>query len=56
MAKHINPHGALLRKGRISIPGQIYHLTTVTDKRRPLFADWELAQNGEEPFRIAPLQ
>ncbi len=44
MAKHINPHGALLRKGRISIPGQIYHLTTVTDKRRPLFADWELGR------------
>ena len=21
-----------------------------------LFADWELAANGEEPFRIAPLQ
>ena len=21
-----------------------------------LFADWELAVNGEEPFRIAPLQ
>lgn len=24
--------------------------------REELFADWELAQNGEEPFRIAPLQ
>jgi len=24
--------------------------------REELLADWELAQNGEEPFRIAPLQ
>ena len=24
--------------------------------RDDLFADWELAVNGEEPFRIAPLQ
>lgn len=24
--------------------------------RDELFADWELAANGEEPFRIAPLQ
>ena len=24
--------------------------------RDELLADWELAQNGEEPFRIAPLQ
>ena len=24
--------------------------------RDDLFADWELAANGEEPFRIAPLQ
>ena len=24
--------------------------------RYELFADWELAVNGEEPFRIAPLQ
>jgi hypothetical protein len=21
-----------------------------------LFADWELAANGEQPFRVAPLQ
>ena len=24
--------------------------------REELLANWELAQNGEEPFRIAPLQ
>lgn len=24
--------------------------------RDELFADWDLAVNGEEPFRIAPLQ
>jgi len=24
--------------------------------RDELFADWDLAQNGEEPYKIAPLQ
>ena len=34
MSQH---HGCNLRKGRVSIPGQIYLVTTVTHKRKPLF-------------------
>ena len=33
-------HGSLLRKGRVSIPHQIYLITTVTHKRQPVFSDW----------------
>ena len=33
------PHSLALRKGRYSQSGQIYLITTVTDKRRPLFTD-----------------
>ena len=33
-------HGQDLRKGRVSIPGQIYLVTTVTQKRQPLFHDF----------------
>ena len=29
-----------LRRGRVSIPGQIYHVTTATHDRTPLFADF----------------
>ncbi|MCY1306621.1 Transposase IS200 like protein [compost metagenome] len=35
--------GRNLRKGRLSEPGRIYLLTTVTHKRAPLFAHWENA-------------
>ena len=33
-------HGCDLRKGRISIPGQIYLITTVTHQRQPIFKDF----------------
>ena len=33
------PHSKDLRKGRASIPGQVYLVTTVTAERKPLFAD-----------------
>lgn len=33
-----------LRKGRTSLPGHVYLLTTVTSYRRPLFRDVELAK------------
>lgn len=33
------PHGNELRKGRLSIAGQIYLITSVTQNRRPIFAD-----------------
>jgi REP element-mobilizing transposase RayT len=32
-------HGSALRKGRISIPNQIYSITTVTKSRQPFFED-----------------
>ena len=37
-------HGRDLRKGRVSNPGQIYHLTLVTYARRPVFCDLESAR------------
>jgi REP element-mobilizing transposase RayT len=33
-----------LRKGRYSVAGQIYHVTTITDERRPLFEDLYLGR------------
>ena len=32
-------HGKDLRKGRVSLPGQVYHITTVTHERAPVFSD-----------------
>lgn len=40
----LKPHGKDLRKGRVSIHGQIYLVTTVTLERRPVFADFRLAR------------
>lgn len=34
-----NYHGARLRKGRVSIPNQVYLITTVTAGRRPFFTE-----------------
>src|SRR3989338_4627411 len=34
------PHADNLRKGRVSIPGQIYLVTCVTEDRAPLFRDF----------------
>jgi REP element-mobilizing transposase RayT len=36
----LRPHGKDLRTGRISIPGQVYLVTSVTLDRRPFFADF----------------
>jgi putative transposase len=33
------PHGKNLRRGRVSLSGQIYHITTVTLGREPVFSD-----------------
>jgi REP element-mobilizing transposase RayT len=38
------PRSKDLRKGRVSLPGQIYHITTVTIDRAPVFADWRSAR------------
>jgi putative transposase len=32
-------HGNDLRKGRVSLPGQVYHITAVTFDREPVFSD-----------------
>jgi len=37
-------HGRDLRKGRVSIPGQIYLVTTVTQKRQTIFTDFHCAR------------
>ena len=34
------PRGGGLRKGRVSLPGQLYLVTTVTHNRKPLFANF----------------
>jgi putative transposase len=52
------PHGKDLRRGRLSLPGQVYHVTTVTLGRQPIFSDlraarllinalWEAQARGE---------
>lgn len=33
------PHGKDLRNGRVSLPGQVYHVTTVTFDRQSVFSD-----------------
>ncbi|NRP10826.1 MULTISPECIES: transposase [unclassified Marinobacterium] len=39
------PGYSSLRKGRVSIPGQIYHLTTVTLGRQCFFEDFHVARS-----------
>ena len=38
------PHGKDLRTGRVSLPGQAYHVTTVTLGREPIFSDLRAAR------------
>ena len=40
----VTPHGKELRKGRVSLPAQVYHVTTVTLGREPVFADLRAAR------------
>lgn len=37
-------HQSRLRLGRVSLPGQAYHIITATHERRPLFADLAAAR------------
>ncbi|WP_369958761.1 transposase [Pseudomonas benzenivorans] len=46
-------HGRDLRKGRASLPGQIYLLTTVTASRRPIFRQWPSASLMAREIRRA---
>jgi REP element-mobilizing transposase RayT len=39
-----NPHGKDLRKGRVSLPGQVYHVTTITLDRQAVFSDLQSAR------------
>lgn len=37
--EHAKRHAKDLRKGRVSLPGQVYHVTAVTRDRAPVFSD-----------------
>ena len=38
------PRGHGLRKGRVSLPNNVYHITTTTVSRRPIFTDLYIAR------------
>lgn len=40
---YLRPGQKSLRKGRASVPGQIYFVTFVCDDRKRIFTDWECA-------------
>jgi putative transposase len=42
--EHDKPHGKDLRKGRLSLPAQVYHITAVTFDRHPVFSDLRSAR------------
>lgn len=44
MDDHRKGHQSALRRGRYSSAGQIYHITTATRDRAPLFSDFVLAR------------
>jgi putative transposase len=46
-------HGKDLRKGRVSLPGQVYHITTVTFDREPVFSDLRSARILVSALRAA---
>ena len=37
--KHARSHEKDLRTGRVSLPGQVYHISTITLDRQPVFSD-----------------
>ena len=45
--------GRNLRRGRASIPNQIYLITTVTADRRPFFSDWMLGRVLVKALRMS---
>jgi putative transposase len=55
MTRSIPPHGKDLRKGRVSLPGQVYHITTVTRNREPVFLDFLAARLLIQTLREAEL-
>lgn len=49
------PGHRALRKGRVSLPNQIYLVTSTTKDRTPLFYDWSLAHQACAKFEDPPL-
>ena len=45
----------LLRRGRISLAGQVYHVTTTTQCRAPLFAGFDMACAASRAFESPAL-
>ena len=41
---HARSHEKDLRKGRVSLPGQVYHISTITLDRQPVFSDLRSAR------------
>ena len=52
-AKTEKPHSRDLRKGRVSLPGQVYHITVVTQDRQPVFAELRPARQLVQALRQA---
>ena len=48
--RNLNPGHSALRKGRVSMPGQIYLVTTATLDRQPFFANFTAAQAAAQTF------
>ena len=51
MDESTRPHGSALRRGRVSLPGQAYLLTTVTHERESVFKDFYLARTATAALR-----
>jgi REP element-mobilizing transposase RayT len=54
MPRHEHAHR--LRLGRFSETGRIYNVTSITEKRRPVFNDWRLGRLVVDEFRRAEQQ
>lgn len=47
----MRPHGCALRKGRYSETGRVYLITTLIERRLPVFADfWRARLLGDSPI------
>ncbi|NRP09566.1 MULTISPECIES: transposase [unclassified Marinobacterium] len=51
----MKPGTKALRKGRTSIPNQIYHLIATTKDRRPVFNDFRLARSAVYAINSQPI-
>jgi len=50
---HLPPGQHTLRRGRVSIPGQYYHVTCATVNRVPVFIDWSAGSPVVNALRAA---